>query len=117
MFMSESWLFIPFTNLPDETLQLATEVFAIICFGGWLKITNMTLSMGLLRAGGETKTSLYIDTFGMWVISIPLTALAAFYFELPLFWVALIAYSEEVTKVFLFAWRAYKRDWLKNLTH
>ncbi len=45
----------------------------------------MTLSMGLLRAGGETKTSLYIDTFGMWVINIPLTALAAFYFELPLF--------------------------------
>ena len=117
MFMSEHWLFIPFANLPNETLNLATEVFMVICFGGWLKITNMTLSMGLLRAGGETKTSLYIDTIGMWIISIPLTAFAAFYLELPLFWVALTAYSEEVAKAFLFAWRTYKREWLKNLTN
>lgn len=115
MYFSEYWLFLPFSNLPQETLNLAAEVFAILCFGGWLKITNMTFSMGMLRAGGETKSSLYIDTIGMWIISIPLTLFCAFYLNLPLFWVALAAYSEEVTKVFLFAWRTYKRDWLKNL--
>ena len=116
MLLSEAWLFLPSLNLPPATLTLASEVFLIICCGGWLKITNMTFSMGMLRAGGETKTALYIDTLGMWVISLPLTALCAFYFHLPLFWVALAAYSEEVTKVFLFAWRTYKRNWLKNLT-
>ena len=116
MYLSEYWLFLPFANLPSETLDLAKDVFAILCFGGWLKITNMTFSMGMLRAGGETKPSLYIDTIGMWVISIPLTLYCAFYLHLPLFWVALAAYSEELTKAFLFAWRTYKRDWLKNLT-
>ncbi|MGJ8691766.1 MAG: MATE family efflux transporter [Thalassotalea sp.] len=116
MLAGKPWLFMPFNNLPAETITLASEVFLLLCFGGWLKISNMTLSMGVLRAGGETKTSLYIDLIGMWLISIPLTAACAFYFSLPLFWVALAAYSEELAKVVLFAWRTYKRHWLKNLT-
>lgn len=116
MFASQHWLFLPFNNLPSATINLALDVFLLLCFGGWLKITNMTLALGLLRAGGETKTCLYIDTIGMWLVSLPITALCAFYFQLPLFWVALAAYSEEITKVVLFSWRTYKRDWLKNIS-
>lgn len=116
MLANEYWLFAAYDNMPSETIKLAHDVFLIICFGGWIKITNMTLAMGMLRAGGQTKTCLYIDTFGMWIIGLPLTALCAFYFNLPLFFVALAAYSEEIAKLGLFFWRTYKRDWLKNLT-
>lgn len=115
LYMAKAWVFIPFAGLPAETLTLASDVFLIIGLGAWIKITNMTLAMGVLRAGGETKACLYIDIIGMWIVSIPLTYYCAFHLNLPLFWVALAAYSEEVTKSFLFLWRVLQKKWMRNL--
>mgnify|MGYP005990458509 FL=1 len=115
LYMARDWVFIPFAGLPAETLTLASDVFLIIGLGAWIKITNMTLAMGVLRAGGETKACLYIDIIGMWIVSIPLTYYCAFHLNLPLFWVALAAYSEEVTKSFLFLWRVLQKKWMRNL--
>ena len=51
----------------------------------------------------------------MWVISIPLTFLAAFYFQWPLFWVVVTAYSEEFCKAGMFIFRMRQKRWLRNL--
>jgi Na+-driven multidrug efflux pump len=75
----------------------------------------MTASMGILRAGGDNKHCLLIDFSGMWVIGIPLTFAAAFYFALPVYWVVLITYSEEVVKSVLFVYRLKAKYWLRNL--
>ena len=52
----------------------------------------------------------------MWVIGIPLTFAAAFYFALPIYWVVLITYSEEIVKSVLFVYRMKTKHWLRNLT-
>lgn len=116
LLLSESIVFLPFNDLPVATLAMASDIFLIIALGACIKITNMTLAMGVLRAGGENKACLYIDIFGMWMVSIPATMLAAFYFNLPIFWVVFTAYSEEAVKLVLFAWRANQKKWLRNLT-
>ncbi|WP_394175659.1 MATE family efflux transporter [Thalassotalea litorea] len=115
LYAIKSWVFIPFADLPASTLEMASDVFLIIALGAWIKISNMTFAMGMLRAGGETKACLYIDTTGMWLVSIPLTLLAAFYLQLPLFWVVVVSYSEEVCKLALFGWRVASKKWLNNL--
>lgn len=117
LYSAKQWIFIPFADLPADTLSLASDVFLIIGLGAWLKMTNMTLAMGVLRAGGETKACLYIDVIGMWIISIPLAYYCAFVLGLPLFWVALATYSEELTKAFLFAWRVLQKKWMRNLAY
>ncbi|NMP16037.1 MATE family efflux transporter [Thalassotalea sp. Y01] len=116
MLILEPIIFLPFNDMPESTLALASNIFVLIALGAWIKISNMTLAMGVLRAGGETKACLYIDTIGMWLISIPLTMLVAFYWQLPMFYVALAAYSEEVCKLLLFGWRTMQKKWLRNLT-
>jgi len=112
----DDWVLLPFSDLPEETLALASTVLIVLALSGWLKIINMTLAMGVLRAGGDSTYVTYIDIIGMWVVSIPLTITAAFYFELPLIFVVMTTYSEEIVKAFLFSWRAKKKVWLKNLT-
>lgn len=107
---------LPFSALPTQTLDTASTVLALIALSTWLKVINMTIAMGVLRSGGDNTFCTYIDVFGMWIISIPLTALAALYFKFPLFFVVLTTYSEEVVKAVLFSWRAHKRVWMKNLT-
>lgn len=115
-FQFETWIFKPYLSMPPETIALAHEVFILITFGTCIKVFNMTLSLGVLRAGGDNTFCLFIDTVGMWVVSIPLTFISAFYFGLPLFWVVFTAYSEEICKIFLFATRMRSKRWLRNLT-
>ncbi|XQW86787.1 MATE family efflux transporter [Thalassotalea piscium] len=112
----QSYIFLPFDKLPEQTLTLAREVFVLIALGTCIKIYNMTIAIGILRAGGDNRYCLFIDTVGMWVISIPLTFIAAYYFKFPLFWVAFTAYSEEFVKFFMFTYRMKGKYWLKNLT-
>lgn len=112
----EYLVFMPFANLSAETIELSHDIFVLITFGTCLKVFNLTMSMGILRAGGDNKYCMLIDISGMWVLSIPLTFFAAFYLELPIFWVVLIAYSEEITKAFMFIYRVRTKLWLKNLT-
>ncbi|MBA6250885.1 MULTISPECIES: MATE family efflux transporter [unclassified Colwellia] len=112
----ESLVFMPYINLSPETMALSHDVFILITFGTCLKVFNLTMSMGILRAGGDNKYCMLIDISGMWVLSIPLTLVAAFYFKLPLYWVVLISYSEEITKAFMFVFRMRTKLWLNNLT-
>ena len=112
----EDFIFQPFQSMAVNTLTLAGEIFLLIIFGTCIKVFNMTLSMGILRAGGDNKYCMLIDSIGMWVVSIPLTFLAAFYFQWPLFWVVVTAYSEEICKAVMFTLRMKQKVWLKNLT-
>lgn len=110
-------IFLPFSNLPADTLSLASSVFLVIVLGCCLKVFNMTTAVGVLRAGGDNRWCLVTDLIGMWTIGIPLTILAAFYFKWPLFWVVFTAYSEELCKAFLFHHRLKSKRWMRNLTH
>jgi Na+-driven multidrug efflux pump len=112
----EALVFMPFTNLSLETIALSHDIFVLIAFGTCLKVFNLTMSMGILRAGGDNKYCMLIDISGMWILSIPLTFAAAFYFKLPIYWVVLVAYSEEIAKAFMFVFRVRTKLWLKNLT-
>lgn len=113
---ADSLVFAPFVQLNQDTLTVAQSVFVLITFGTCIKVYNMTISMGILRAGGDNKYCMFIDFLGMWVVGIPVTVAAAFYFELPIFWVVMVTYSEEVVKAALFFYRMKARYWLKNLT-
>ncbi|MFT5811412.1 MAG: putative MATE family efflux protein [Rubritalea sp.] len=115
MLSLESFVFMPYANLDQDTLAVAHDIFMLITFGTCIKVFNMTASMGILRAGGDNKHCLLIDFSGMWIIGIPLTFAAAFYFALPLYWVVLITYSEEIVKSVLFVSRLKAKYWLRNL--
>jgi putative MATE family efflux protein len=116
LYYFESALFKPFQDMDVSTLDLASQIYILVIFATCIKVYNMTISMGILRAGGDNKFCLFIDSVGMWVVSIPLTFLAAFYFQWPLFWVVVTAYSEEICKAVMFTMRMRKKHWLKNLT-
>jgi putative MATE family efflux protein len=109
-------IFLPYDNLNTETLFIAQNIFLLIMLGACIKVFNMTASMGILRAGGDNKYCMFIDISGMWIVGIPLTIIAAFYFDLALYWVVLVTYSEELVKSVLFLSRFNAKHWLRNLT-
>ena len=79
------------------------------------RVNNMTIVVGILRAGGDTKFSMFLDGFIIWLVGVPLAALGAFVFHFPVHLVYLCAMSEEVTKWLLGILRWRSRKWINNL--
>lgn len=88
-------------------------IFALVLI---FKSFNITMVVGILRSGGDTVTAMLMDIFGVWGIGIPLAAIGAFIWGLPVEQVYLLASLEEIIKVLYGFYRFKSRKWINNLT-
>lgn len=102
-------------NVSPTVLQNVSHILNIVCIFMWVRINNMTIVVGVLRAGGDTKFSMFLDGIIIWLVGVPLAAMGAFLWELPVQFVYLCAMSEEVTKWILGIRRFLSRKWINNL--
>ena len=99
-----------------DVIYLAQRTLVFVGCFIWLRSMNAINIVGNLRAGGDTTYSLVLDGVIIWVMGVPLTAMAAFVLELPLYFVYLFVLSEEITKWVLGLSRYFSRRWIHNLT-
>jgi len=102
-------------NVSPEVIRNAGNLINIVSLFLWLRINNMTIVVGILRAGGDTKFSMFLDGIIIWIVGVPLAAIGAFVLHLPVHFVYLCAMSEEVAKWFLGMVRWRSRKWINNL--
>lgn len=77
---------------------------------------NSAIISGIFSAGGDTRFGLICDVITLWVIVVPLSFLAAFVWELPLYVVYAFIYMDEIIKLPA-VWKHYfKYKWVRNLT-
>lgn len=77
---------------------------------------NSAIISGIFPAGGDTRFGLICDCIVLWGIVVPLGLLAAFVWELPLYAVYCIIYSDEIIKLPA-VWKHYKKyNWVRDLT-
>jgi putative MATE family efflux protein len=110
----------PVISLYKVSLEAADSTYYLLTVLGlflWIRGTNMTIVIGLLRGGGDTRYSLVLDGFIIWILGVPMALLGAFVFHLPIQWVYLMVMSEEVTKWILGLRRYFSRKWIHDLTH
>ncbi len=102
-------------NITDDTKEIARQlmngVSVIVIFRG----TNSILTKGVLRGGGDTKFLLLADMTTMWLLAIPLGALAALVLHLPAFWIYLCLYSDQVVKAIWCVFRLNSGKWIKPI--
>jgi len=102
-------------NVSPDVLQNAGNIINMASFFLWVRINNMTIVVGILRAGGDTKFSMFLDGIIIWIVGVPLAAIGAFVWDLPVHFVYLCAMSEEATKWILGLNRYFSRKWIHNL--
>ena len=102
-------------NVSPEVIRNAGNLINIVSLFLWLRINNMTIVVGILRAGGDTKFSMFLDGIIIWIVGVPLAAIGAFTLHLPVHFVYLCAMSEEVAKWVLGMYRWRSRKWINNL--
>jgi putative MATE family efflux protein len=97
-----------------ETARLIIMIFALTVP---IRVFNLINIVGILRSGGDTKFSLFIDTAGLWLIAVPLSFIAGLIWNFPPYFVYLLATLDEAFKFFLGFWRLLSGKWINNLTH
>jgi len=102
-------------NVSPEVIENAGHVMDVVSLFLWVRVTNMTIVIGILRAGGDTRFSLFLDGIIIWLVGVPMAYLGANVFHLPVYLVYLCAMSEEVTKWFLGIARYRSRKWINDL--
>ena len=102
-------------NVSPEVIQNAGHIINVVTFFLWVRVNNMTIVVGILRAGGDTRFSLFLDGIIIWLVGVPMAFLAANVLHLPVYYVYLFAMSEEATKWILGISRYRSRKWINNL--
>ena len=103
-------------NVNPETLKTTSQMFLILCFAYPPRAFNMTMIIGVCRAGGDTVFCAVYDAAVMWVIALPLAAFAGFVLNAPVWVIYLCVSSEEPLKAILGIWRFISGKWLNNVT-
>ena len=109
------WPILSLYNVSPEVIYDASRLLNIVSAFLWIRVNNMTIVVGILRAGGDTRFSLFLDGIIIWIVGVPMAFLAANVLKLPVYYVYLFAMTEEVTKWLLGIPRYRSRKWIHNL--
>jgi putative MATE family efflux protein len=102
-------------NVSPEVIQNASNVLSVLSLFLLVRVSNMLIVVGILRAGGDTRYSLVLDGIIIWLVGVPMAYLGANVWHLPIHFVYLCVMSEEVVKYALGTWRYFSRQWIHNL--
>ncbi|WP_456297508.1 MATE family efflux transporter [Acetobacterium woodii] len=106
---------ISFYNLTLETQLITYQLTFAIGFIVIFQSANSILTKGVLRGGGDTRFLMLADIIFLWVVSIPLGALAGLVWHLPAFWIYTLLKIDQVLKCVWCVYRLKSRKWIKKI--
>ena len=108
--------FIPFVfNVNETVIDHVRLMFIILASIYPFRSFNMCMVVGVFRAGGDTIFCLIYDVMFLWGFALPLAAIAAYFFKVPVWALYICVNTEEYLKLILGIWRLRTGKWLRNV--
>jgi putative MATE family efflux protein len=104
-------------NISPLTRTYVQQFIIVIALVFPFKALTLTQVVGIFRGGGDTAFSMMLDVGGVWLIGVSLAFYTGLVLQLPVFWVFLLASSEEIVKAVIGLFRTYSGKWLHDLTN
>jgi len=114
VFVFSNWILSVY-NVKPEVRGLAYLILGLSLLFLPVKSLNALLVVGIFRAGGDTKYTLFVEGGTLWIIGVPLTAFVGLILRAPFIWVFSMSLIEEVMKVLILSIRYRKRIWVRNV--
>lgn len=105
-----------FRNISPDLYMVSKKMLQIVGVVFFVKTFNSTLVVGVLRGGGDTKFSMYLEMGSIWLIGVPLAFIGAKALKLPVYYVLMLVSLEEIVKAGLGLKRVISKKWIKNVT-
>ena len=106
---------LSFYNIGPDAAESARRILLVLGCVLWVRVSNMTLIIGILRSGGDTRFSLMLDVGTVWLVGIPMALLGAFVFQLPVYWVYAMVMADDLVKAIGGMYRFLSVKWINNL--
>jgi putative MATE family efflux protein len=100
----------------ETVLRTAIQMLFILAALYPCRAFNMSMVVGICRAGGDTVFCAIYDVAFMWLIALPAAAIASFIFHAPFWLCYLLVLSEELFKMAAGIWRFRSGKWLHDVT-
>ncbi|MDD2955563.1 MAG: MATE family efflux transporter [Oscillospiraceae bacterium] len=113
--IATSEIMIGFYNVSEGTREIARQLMNAIGVITFFLATNSILTKGVLRGGGDTRFLMVADILFLWVVSVPLGAMAGLVWKLPAFWVYFLLKADQVLKAVWCVQRLRSRKWIKAI--
>jgi len=107
---------LPFLfNVHESVFAIANVMFVVLALTYPFRAFNMSMVIGVCRAGGDTRFCAVYDVAFLWSLALPLAGIASFVFGAPAWVVYVAVVSEEPFKALLGAWRLRSGKWLHRV--
>ena len=107
--------YISLYNVEPSIVTLTSKTLLVYEFITPGKILNMVIGGGIIRSGGRTDLSMYVDLIGTWGFGVPLALITSIVFSLPLYWVYFSLSLEEVVRLVMVVRIFRRKKWMESL--
>ncbi len=115
LFLGKDLVLTFYSTLTPETYALAEALLTVLSITLVGTSYQVACTTGIIRGGGDTAFVLINDTIFMWLITIPLAALAAFVFELSPVVVFICLKCDQILKGLPAGLRVNRYKWIKKI--
>lgn len=116
MFIASYYIPYLYQNISLDALKISENMLRIQSFMFAIYVLN-TQNYFVLRAGGDTKSTLIMDSAFMWLINIPLVGVLAYFTPIGIYALYIAGQSTDLIKLAFGYWLVRKEKWVRNLTH
>jgi putative MATE family efflux protein len=109
-------MILSFYDISGATRELADQFINVLCITGVGTAYQCACLTGIVRGGGDTRFVFINDFIFMWLIVLPLSALAAFVWNLSPLWVFIFLKSDQIAKCFVAFPKVNRFRWIRQLT-
>lgn len=103
-------------QVSDAVFANCMNIFLIMAVAMPFRCFDFTIVVGILRSGGDTKYSLFLDIGAVWLLGLPGAFAAGILLGWPVHWVYMAtAVLEEVFRATLGLRRFFSQKWIHNL--
>ena len=103
-------------SLTPGAMELAGQLIPLMALIYVGMAYQMPIATGVIRGSGDTKFSMYLNLISTWLIVMPLSFAAAFWWSLPVFWVVFLLNFDQLFKCIPVAIRVNRYKWVHILT-
>jgi len=100
-------------SVSEGTVAMAKSFFLFIIIMSPMQTLAFVTSKGILRGGGDTRFLMVFDSILVWVLSLPLGALAGLVWHMTPFWIFFFLKLEFGAKGIICTYRFFTKKWIR----
>lgn len=103
-------------KIEPDLYEVTRKILIVMGITFFIRTYNSTVIVGVLRGGGDTNFSLYLEMGAIWLAGVPLAFIGAKLLGLPVYLVYLLVTLEDLTKLIISLPRVLSKKWIKDVT-